>query len=73
MTPTEVVRETKREDVEPKVEFSSLTRHDGGVMEHSKAHPRMLKSTRADERRARARGDDFGNRGANARGDESAD
>ena len=71
MTPTEVVRETKREDVEPKVEFSSLTRHDGGVMEHSKAHPRMLKSTRADERRAR--GDDFGNREANARGDESAD
>ena len=63
---TEVVRETKREDVEPKVEFSSLTRHDGGVMEHSKAHPRMLKNAPACA--SGRRGGDFGNRGLNNAG-----
>jgi len=50
LAPTEIVREAVEEDVKPKVSFSSLTRHDGAVMEHSKAHPRMLKSASASTR-----------------------
>ena len=55
LAPTEVVREAVEEDVKPEVSFSSLTRRDGAVMEHSKAHPRMLKSASAATRRARER------------------
>ena len=35
--------------------FETTGNADRRMMEHSKSHPRMLKSTRADERRARAR------------------